>query len=331
MSIFADAMQPHLVRGLVTLRGRADSPTLPDLITARSGVGYHLDFDDEEKAVILDFRHSDPIASAVASDACRFSCAAFQSVAPLEAELVERDKVAWCMIRLYYAAFYAGHALLRLLGESCSNFDKSHIERLSELREIFEKTPAFGITAGTYRCVIDPTATTLTWSPARGGNGGPHQAFWGTFGDHLGRLSDAILTGPLPQPDAIIVTGKIEALRRLTSTNNAHFHHWLSVFRNELQYRHKHGVWFPSSLKKQDRAYLSRLCAAWVKDPGEIQPPSPGTGALIQFVAACTLIISLCRVLLVRIARLSGPKSFVIYGPFAFLKSAGIACEGVGQ
>src|SRR5262249_46846070 len=145
--------------------------------------------------------------------------------------LLERDRVAWCMIKLYYSAFYAGHALLRLVGEGCSNFDKSHIDRLLAMGQAFEKTPSFGITTGTYRCVVNSGGTTLTWSPARGGKGGPHQAFWGTFGDHLGKLSDAILAGPLSRPSAITVTEKIAALRRITSNNNAHFHHWLSVLR----------------------------------------------------------------------------------------------------
>jgi len=286
MSIFADALQPHLVRGLIALRGRINSPTLPDLITARSGVAYYLDFDDDEETVILDFRHNDPIANAIASDASRFSCAAFQSMAALETEMLERDSVPWCMIKLYYSAFYAGHALLRLLGESCSNFDRRHIDRLLALGQILEKTPSFGITTGTYRCAVDASGTILTWSPARGGKGGPHQAFWGTFGDHLGKLSDAVLTGPLSRPSAITVADKIDALRRITSSNNAHFHHWLSVLRNEFQYRHGHGVWFPSSLRRHDREYLSRLCAAWTKDPDKIQVPSLGAGTLVQFVIA---------------------------------------------
>jgi len=323
MSIFADAIQPHLTRGLISIRGRIAAPTLPDLITAGGGVAYEVDFDNEEGAVVLDFRHNDPIANAIAGDVSRFSCAAFQSIVPLETELLERDRVAWCMIKLYYSAFYAGHAILRMVGESCSNFDKTHIDRLSVMGQAFGKVPTFGITTGMYRCVVNPDGTTLTWSPARGGKGGPHQAFWGTFGDTLGRLSDAILRGPLSRPNALAVADKIDTLRRIASSNNAHFHHWLSVLRNEVQYRHGQGVWYPSSLKKHDREYLSRLCSAWITNPEKIPAPSTGAGTLVQFAVACTLIISFCRVLLVRISEISGPRSFVIYGPFSFLKDAG--------
>jgi len=44
MSLAADALQPHIVRGLISLSGRAPLTRLADVITDAPRAGYDLDF-----------------------------------------------------------------------------------------------------------------------------------------------------------------------------------------------------------------------------------------------------------------------------------------------
>src|SRR5436309_15581758 len=125
MSLLADALQPFIVRNLTMLGGRLEQMTLPDVIVAPTAA-YAFDFDDTDRSISLDFRVAEFITTALASDCCRLASAAFQTAASVPQEILQRDTVAWSLVKLYYAAFYAGHSLIRILGESCSYFERQH-------------------------------------------------------------------------------------------------------------------------------------------------------------------------------------------------------------
>jgi hypothetical protein len=97
--VLADALQPHTMRGLFALDGRVSGGTLADLITD-AGQAYDLDFDNGKKCILIDFRDSRPVVGAMASDCCRLGTAALQSVSSLEREMVEKDSVAWGVIKI---------------------------------------------------------------------------------------------------------------------------------------------------------------------------------------------------------------------------------------
>ena len=115
MSLAADALQPLFVRGLFSLRGRVLVANLPDIIISTRRAGYDLDFVNSQD-VRIDFRDPIFVADAIGGDASRFAIASFVSLVSLT-EMPRVNSFAWEMIKLYYAAFYAGHCILRLVGE----------------------------------------------------------------------------------------------------------------------------------------------------------------------------------------------------------------------
>ncbi|MEQ1933569.1 MAG: hypothetical protein ABL962_06790 [Fimbriimonadaceae bacterium] len=152
MALAAAALQQMIVPQLIGVGTGSERMTLADLITMKSA-SYDLTV-VPKKGVKLDFRDSTAVASALASDCGRFSCAAFQSVATIEQDLENRDAFAWALIRLYYGAFYAGHALIRAIGEGCSFFYKTHTDRIAIVADATGITPAFRINSGLYHCVL---------------------------------------------------------------------------------------------------------------------------------------------------------------------------------
>jgi len=159
MSLVADALQPFLVKGLINQK-RPSGMTLADLIGRQETIGFDLDFDNINKSICFDFRDARDIVGSVASDISRLASASFQTIRSIPNEFTEKA-IPWAVIRTYYAAFYAGQALIRLFGESCSYFDREHIARISELGKICDKTPEFRLTKSVYHCVLNDAATAI--------------------------------------------------------------------------------------------------------------------------------------------------------------------------
>jgi hypothetical protein len=322
VSLVADALQPFLVRGLTSLSGRAQGLGIPDIITDETKKGYDVDFDDVGGFISIDFREINSIVPAIALDCCRFSSASFQSILKVPDDILDKTTTPWSFVRLYYAAFYAGHALIRMFGESCSYLDRRHVRRLSEMGELLGRPPSFTIESGLYHCVVSVAATGLKMKRARGSVGGAHESFWDVFGTLMDRVADETLRGPLAAADAKAVFLKLGACRNTLRSNGCRAHNWLSDVRNNLQYRHGYGVWLPLQITKRVKESLSRSADQWNKDPMDIDIPTTQRADLPEFVAACIFIVALCRVMLVRIADRSsaGGRCFLRLGPMALFR-----------
>ena len=320
-------MLPFIVAGLPSVRGRPSGTTLADLIGTQNRVGFDLDFDNNAHSIITDFRDSSHVLDCVASDISRFSSAAFQTINSVPEQFGAKEDIAWSIIKIYYAAFYAGHSLIRLFGESLSYLDRGHIRRISTLAAALQKTPGFALSASSYHCILDPLARCISSTAARHGTGGAHETFWNIFGLTIGRISEGVLRGNLGQVDAQAVFAKLVDLQKGMSAHGAPLYSWLSVVRNDVQYRHHHGVWMPCSIKKQDRELLGRLANQWNRDPMDIDVGAQQGGSLGEFAIACAFIVGLCRCLLERIAARSqhGRRSFAAIGPLANLAVHGPA------
>jgi hypothetical protein len=326
----AQALQPHTLGGFISLNGRSVLPTLSDLLVAK-GSSYDLDFDNKEESISIDFRDAQNTPPALGSDCCRFATAAFQSIAPVSDEIVDKDTLAWSIVKLYYAAFYAGHSIIKIVGESCSFLENAHTNRISAIGLAIGKTPTFRISRGLYHCTFNSSATAMKYVKAGGASGGAHESFWKIFETRIHTLAENILVGNLIPQEAQQVFVQLQSFEQLMNAGPGR-HGALSNVRNDLQYKHLFGVWFPVELKKRDREKLGRLAAQWQRDPMNIDLHPTGNDVLSKFVIACAFIVSLCRAMLLRIAELSteGQKCFVCLGPISFLRDAGLSTNSRG-
>jgi hypothetical protein len=206
----------------------------------------------------------------------------------------------------------------RLFGESCSYFGRQHVFQVQRLAAALNRQPNFAVDGGLYRCVVQASGTSFACTRARSGIGGAHEAFWDIFGKKLQSIAEQVLLGLLVPTDAQAAFSQLEQFRRMLQRRANHS--WLSVVRNDLQYRHEHNVWYPMQLRARDRDFLSRQATRWPNDPMSIEFGGRG-GMLGEFVACCCFVVSLCYTMLTRISdRSSASKqSFVRLGPIAFL------------
>jgi hypothetical protein len=313
MSLIADALQPLIVPGILAIRGRMELSSFADAIMSPRAA-YDLDFDDLNQRMLFDFRDPGFLTTATAADCCRFSGSAFQTVSSITDVSFDKDSMPWELIKFYYSAFYAGHAIIRLLGESCTFFDGRHISRIDSFGKTIGRTPGFRIDTGLYRCTIASSTTKLTCTKLTGGT---HESFWKVFGERLGTATDDVLRGPLVPTDAQAVFGQLAAFALLVKRHGSY--RWLSTLRNDIQYRHRYELWYPSGIGQRDRQTLSRLISQWKLDP-MIMSPDAAHGDLGEFILTCAFIVALCRVLIIRIMENSPRgRSFLQYGPSIFL------------
>lgn len=322
MSIAADALQPYFATGLMSVEGRPAAVPLADLIGTQSKIGFDLDFDNANRAILTDFRDPAPVLNSIAYDSSRLASSAFQSMRSLSELVGTSEEVAWGLIRAYYASFYAGHSLLRLFGESCSHFDRTHMAFLATLAKAMGKTPSFTLSMGTYRCVLNSSSSLVTSTVLQTSSGGAHEVFWKAFAARLKIIGDEALLGPLAAVEAQAVYAKLAAFQQSISNGGAPSASWLSAIRNDIQYRQGCGVWLPVEFKKHQRELLSRLAGQWKRDPMDIDVGTTACGKVGEFVTSCAFVVALCRTMLERLRNRSpkAARSFVTMGPLAILE-----------
>jgi hypothetical protein len=160
-SLTADAMQPFLLTSLMRVEGRPSGTAVSALFSPAQRFGFDLDFDNTRCIVKVDFRDPAITLDAMASDCSRFASSAFQTIAAVPQGLLETETLSWGLIKSYYAAFYAGHALMRMLGESYSYLDRSQCNHITSIAAATGNQPTFRVQAGPYRCSITPTGSAV--------------------------------------------------------------------------------------------------------------------------------------------------------------------------
>ncbi len=315
MSLIVTALQPRITRGLFDIKGpRLGS--LPNILTR--GSGYIGAYDSHRKQWSFDFRHSGPIVDALAGESSRLACAAFQSFADTWEQLNDANAAPWGLVKTYYSAFYAGHALLRIFGSGCTYL---HGLRLQLVKQVLQ---AYGVADLPKKGLYKVSATqrdrvlVVTAVPCEG----THDGFWKVLYATMREATDSILTaGVLPTTDAQQVWGTLDSWIALCTQNGGHLA-WPSELRNVLQYRQERDVWFPSALRAGDRRVLSGIAERWKSLPESINI-QPNAGELGRFVSVCTFLVALCYAVIERIAGRCSfhGKSYLETGPLRYVRS----------
>lgn len=261
------------------------------------------------------------LAEAFASEVSRFSCAAYESLLDAKAAPHSPSALGWGLIRYYYASFYAAHALLRVSGDS--------------LTMISPKTANAMNTAGGYYLGVSPnissalylvhsdihTTGQLTLTKV-GGAGGSHEEMWQHFLKLLRAAENDILGKYAGSTDAAAALYELKNLQTELCNSGKSNGSWLSTVRNNLNYRHDYGVWFPFECTKKTAESLGARMLEW--RPNAQRTPVPkGAHSLAPFISACNITTSLLTGALAEISKRS-PKpssSFVARQPYRLLRT----------
>jgi hypothetical protein len=270
---------------------------------------------------VMSFSDAEAFLSAFAGDINRLGSASFESVVGIRRSGALPRSSAWLVVQTYYSAFFSAHALLRLLGESCTPLEREQVNSLTRVGTIFGTAPSSPMTGGLYHLVCDPVARTISGTAL---SGSPHETFWRIFHDRMLRLAT----------DALNVSTESVANRQLAYTKlselvaNLCFHssakgRWLSSIRNAVNYNQKFATWYPYSGQQKYYLQLFAKTDEWIEDPFDLDLSSCGDKDLRRFQVTCNFIIATFRSLSNDMAdRCTSGRSFHDFGALACLKIA---------
>lgn len=191
----------------------------------------------------------------LAREVDRFLCAMGESFAELQPSRFASRSISWALIRAYYAAYFAAHALLRMTGRCITQIDGALSNSMMRSLQATGPAPKWQIGTAQYLIRYDESQQLLLFDDKHNAKGGSHQFVWKKFGELLNELIDSSKTrGAVYQAEILLFERMTETL---TSQQRIPDHSWLSSIRNSVNYGFAHSVWFP--FEGMDSRHSNRL------------------------------------------------------------------------
>ena len=318
MSIIADAIRPFWAPNIHDVGGRLTKDLRGWICDERYAIyrpltqsGFHLFVDTGATEVAL--------IRALAFDAGRLASAAFESVSDVKKRGEAPKSTAWSFIKLYYAAFFSAHSILRILGSSCTQFTDAQARSVNRIASVYS-VQAVSATTGFYLCrYLQPSAELegTRLASARG----VHETFWQVFNSEIGSLCQRLLLSGGSTTRSQQVVAKLSDLQGILCLERQSGT-WLSQIRNEVNYRHGLGAWHPYRGFTNSNRRLYEAANRWKDDPMGMSLRSGDRVA--QYHAACSFLVALCRVFIEDLSNRCHGRSCHEYGALAFLNHAGL-------
>jgi hypothetical protein len=282
MSI-ADSMRLLWVGGLTDCTGArswtTDKLFRPSNITV-SAVGV-----DDFCVYLGNAKHS---SHYFAHEADRFASAAFESLLAGAKNDAYPRSTGWLLIRAYYAAFFAVHALMRLHGWACTRLSVANLKGVNnDLSLLFPGSRNFQ--AGLYLVKGESGGRELRSQPLDSSLGGTHEILWSLLRGYLDEVTSVVLSNPNTDGQALAVAVD-DFLGLIDGFGGPK---WFATVRNRLNYAHEYGAWFPYVKSTSDYDRVQAVLGTWRSSPDKTLA-TPGEDELIKFASACAFLVSVC-------------------------------------
>lgn len=179
----------------------------------------------------------------------RFSFSSFETFSLAGLEVDKCSSTSWPLLKLYYSAFFAAHALTRATGNGHVNLNSKAVKAVNDYITILGGTDV--LKTGSYKISIQEKASRvfLILEPSSEGNG-VHDSFWRYFCTYLDGLANDAVNDALPSASSFV--RETSALKSCITDNTASGV-WFSATRNAINYRHEFDCWLPNDKKSQPR------------------------------------------------------------------------------
>lgn len=223
-----------------------------------------------------------------AHEADRFASASFESLLASAKNDAFPRATGWLLIRAYYAAFFAVHALLRLHGWACTRLTAENLRSInSELSLLYPGSTK--LNSGLYLVKSENGGRELRCRPLDSSIGGTHEILWSLLRTYFDEVNTIILSGP--STDGQVLAGLIDKF--FVHIDQFGGPKWFSTVRNRLNYAHEYGAWFPYIKSTSDYDRLQHVLATWLTSPDDTLI-APSDDELVKFACACAFLVSLC-------------------------------------
>lgn len=249
----------------------------------------------EDKEYIFYINDTENCLKSVAFDISRMSIAAFETIHAISSSNELINSTAWPLIRSYYAAFFAAHTIMRIFGYAVIQLESQQIAKLNLALNFCNPPPPASakIGEGLHLVKFNLERRVFTLSKL---NNGSHEDTWQVLANVLDMISRKMLTDQNPISNQLKQVA-YEQLQQLISIMRtfpcSSRSNWLSRIRNEINYQHKYGTWFPHEKAKGFKNNIFDNIKNWKKEPNILVHDT--THPLDKFSKACVFLISLSK------------------------------------
>src|SRR5262245_17162076 len=149
MPIVTDVIRPFWLAGLNDVTGNVSQSLAGWFASGKYQVYSPLQID----SFTLHVSEVKFLLSAFAYDCSRMAVVSFESINIISRNENFPKSTAWLIVQTYYAAFFAAHAIMRILGISCSQLNNSAISQIYKISSLFGQTNNIkSISQGFYVC-----------------------------------------------------------------------------------------------------------------------------------------------------------------------------------
>jgi hypothetical protein len=151
------------------------------------------------------------------------------------------------------------------------------------------------------------------------GGGGSHEVLWEEYLAGLKRLESQVAASGFLAAEIAQISAKLVSAQKVLTLDGSRKGNWPSKIRNEINYRHSLGVWWPHPASNNVEYYLNLLKSCLSQDP--MKNDLDEAPSLEAFAKICLFVINLTRVIVIDMAGLEpSGKSFQEAGPMTLLR-----------
>lgn len=233
----------------------------------------------------------------------RFATAAFESMLIDDRNANLPRSAAWLLIRSYYAAFFSVHALLRLHGWACARITPNDARGVeAQFMGLYGSSRV--VPGGLYLIRAEAGGVELNFEQLAMRNGGSHEALWSLLPSLIEQFSSSALQGDQEDYQQLV-----SVLSDFTTTVDSYGGPlWFTRIRNDINYSHSRGTWFPYEQSTVDYDRLQRRLDTWISADAPSSLRRIG-GELEVFASACAFILTLCQISVRDLSRRSRANS----------------------
>lgn len=175
----------------------------------------------------------------------RFAFSSFETFSLASLERANSFSMGWPLLKLYYSAFFAAHAMTRATGHGHINLDRRAVKAVNDYLSLIGNPHQLG--SGSYSISIreGPGNSFLELEPSTKGSG-VHDNFWQYFCSYLDDLATQAIQDALPSANSFLrETNALKSCIKDDSKAGV----WFSATRNAINYRHEYDCWLPNNKK----------------------------------------------------------------------------------
>lgn len=229
----------------------------------------------------------DEVKQSLSLDAFRFASHSAQTVFELERTTAYPKLTSWRVIQAYYAAYFAAHATLRFFGRSFSHLENGHVQFLKS-RCFSEAGYSPNLPSSYYLIRYSPMTQNLTFEKCSES----HKDLWKCYQALMRDISSEVLKARASEQRRQEVAQIFSELTEAITARGRHpAGNWLSIVRNEVNYKSLHGVWFPFSKSVPSFGTLIGKVKDWRNCSINLENPNTVKGEIERFFVTSFSII----------------------------------------